>query len=550
MNSFNWRKNIWQEYLIYGFAFSIVLTLINYKCDGPAHIMFVLIMFALSGVIGNLIFLSDFIRRYKVLFFMVIVWSLYFLFMKHDIASVRMTLSIYISLFAGFCISRLGKTGLTISTKKLCIMIGVFLFLSIFWHRIGNNAAVRYFEAPRIACQIFSAKLIGVYLHPASAACAYLCFTLLALMFLKDAYLRFISVAIGITAIWLSASRFAIIVLVGILAFYYLVRIIRKDEISGEAPRVSKGDVLLCLVIASLAVFVFISKWPSFYFFIHKVAATFATPDLWNASISSRSGLWSAILKEFSSGSILQKILGRGRFASFYYISNEVRIPQTYSLEPEGACNAYLSMLFDYGIVGLMLMLSMLCKAIFYFAKGQEKMLRRMSLILLTLMTMGLIFDIQYWNITSFFIFSFAGMHLGTADLNKSEIEQRFFAYKSPLNIAFYCSRQCTSEQNVAMNALSKELSDLDNNVTIITDCILFNPYPYDIIHYFGEDSALFCWISKLTGKKVVCHIDQLKHKNIRHGKLEKELLLLSESAAAKFSDKIIVTSRELEHYF
>ena len=77
MNVKDLRKNILQDYLIWGFAFSILLTLIGYGCDGYAQAVFVFIFCIISGFIGNLIVFFRFVRRYYI--FVILTTVLYLL---------------------------------------------------------------------------------------------------------------------------------------------------------------------------------------------------------------------------------------------------------------------------------------------------------------------------------------------------------------------------------------------------------------------------------------------------------------------------------------
>ena len=78
MNVKGLRKNILQDYLIWGFAFSVLLTLIGYGCDGYAQVIFAIIFCVISGFIGNLIVFSQFVRRYYVYLLITLIWVIYF----------------------------------------------------------------------------------------------------------------------------------------------------------------------------------------------------------------------------------------------------------------------------------------------------------------------------------------------------------------------------------------------------------------------------------------------------------------------------------------
>lgn len=72
----------------------------------------------------------------------------------------------------------------------------------------------------------------------------------------------------------------------------------------------------------------------------------------------------------------------------------------------------------------------------------------------------------------------------------------------------------------------------------------------YDIVHIHAEGPAVFCWIPKIMGKRVVCTIHGLDHKRAKWGKIASLCIMLGEKNAVKFADEIIVLSKGVQEYF
>lgn len=72
----------------------------------------------------------------------------------------------------------------------------------------------------------------------------------------------------------------------------------------------------------------------------------------------------------------------------------------------------------------------------------------------------------------------------------------------------------------------------------------------YDVIHIHAEGPALFCFIPKLFGKRVICTIHGLDHKRAKWGNLAKMVILKGEQNAVKYADEIIVLSKDVQDYF
>ncbi|WP_253270192.1 glycosyltransferase family 4 protein [Lactobacillus helveticus] len=73
----------------------------------------------------------------------------------------------------------------------------------------------------------------------------------------------------------------------------------------------------------------------------------------------------------------------------------------------------------------------------------------------------------------------------------------------------------------------------------------------YDIVHIHAEGPAFFSWIPKLFGKKVVVTIHGLDWKRAKWKKgLGSKFIKAGEKAAVKYSDAIIVLSKDNQDYF
>ena len=73
----------------------------------------------------------------------------------------------------------------------------------------------------------------------------------------------------------------------------------------------------------------------------------------------------------------------------------------------------------------------------------------------------------------------------------------------------------------------------------------------YDVVHIHAEGPAVFCWIPKLFGKKVVVTIHGIDHKREKwQGGIGSKFILMGEQCAAKYADEIIVLSKAVQEYF
>ena len=73
---------------------------------------------------------------------------------------------------------------------------------------------------------------------------------------------------------------------------------------------------------------------------------------------------------------------------------------------------------------------------------------------------------------------------------------------------------------------------------------------PYDIVHVHAEGPAVMCWLPRLLGKKVICTIHGLDYDREKWKGIAKIYIRLGELCAVKFSNAIIVLSKNNHRYF
>lgn len=72
----------------------------------------------------------------------------------------------------------------------------------------------------------------------------------------------------------------------------------------------------------------------------------------------------------------------------------------------------------------------------------------------------------------------------------------------------------------------------------------------FDIMHYHGIGPSLFSFVPKLRGRKSVATVHALDWQRDKWGRGSRALLKAGERASARFPDRTIVVSRELQDYF
>lgn len=591
----SWRKKLWQDYYIWGFAFAVLLSLIEYRGDGYAQAIVVAIFFVASGFISNLISLSVFIRRYWILLIAVVLWIVHFCITDRAL-SIGMPITSLCMIFAGYCVAQEGRKSFGISISKLCGLIGVFMVIAMLWQISGRNSATVYFDSARKAMENFSTRWIGVYVHPVPAACVYLLFTVLCYLFIKNKYLRFIYAILGIVSLWVSASRTALGILVVIMIVYFVVGSVRGDLKEEDEPRTSRADKGILALAIVLCVIAVISRIDSVLFFINQTIGGFLNTGRNDSNLIYRLDVWKHILSVAFHGNIRDIVFGRGFMSSADTVASVPEIAEAYGAWISGVKNMYISTLYDYGLLGLGLVVAFIVSIFVYYIKGKEDTQRRVGLTLLALLAVGFTFDIQYWNSTSFIIFTMIGSYLGVRDLCYEEKKRKELSLKPYLKVAMYGQKNTMTTEG-GVEVVTKELatrlvkkgesvtcynrkghhvsgSEYDVPMLDEWEGISMKYVPiiekkglaaltssfgaafacmfgdYDVVHVHAEGPSISCWIPKLTGKRVICHVHGLDHQRVKWGKAAKQIILWGEENAVNFADEIIVLSKGVQDYF
>ncbi len=81
--------------------------------------------------------------------------------------------------------------------------------------------------------------------------------------------------------------------------------------------------------------------------------------------------------------------------------------------------------------------------------------------------------------------------------------------------------------------------------------CLAAAFVPYDVVHIHAEGPAAFCWIPRLTGKKVIVTIHGLDWKREKwQGGIGSKYIHLGEKMAVKYAHEIIVLGKSVQQYF
>jgi len=590
-----YRNNIWESYLVWGMAFATLLSLIDYSHDGFAHVILLLAFICYTGVLENFIVFVQFIRRHSIFIVAIVLWIIYFNKRITSPISNRMPWMVLFVVFGGYRIVQLGKEALSRALSLITFFLGCTVVLGFFWKLSGNNPILPYFSAANAYYQDYWNRMSSIYMQPVPAGCIFLCFTLLCFLFVKNIYWRIGGTVIGFIALWSSSTRSAFLLACFLLLLYLFVNkdsLIKKQNDSPNISRTDRVVVVGCVTLLLIIAYIFKGNIiDTAQLFVYRMQ-TFNTSE---AGIFYRILAWKKTILDYPNGSIVELIMGRGVLQSYCMLASPEGLLQLY--EHAGPVeNTFINILYDFGLMGFGIYVYMTISAIISIFRSKDIYIRNVAIILIALIGMSATYDLEYWLNTAFLIFSISGVYLGIKDLAWSEQKSLGLKQKKQLKIAVFGHKNAMTNEGgveVVARELASRLSYKGEDVVCYNrkghhvsgkefDTPVVDEYKgfemkyvptiekkgfaaltssfgaavaaacgdYDVVHVHAEGPAFFCWIPKLTGKRVICQIHGLDHQRVKWGKVAKQLILWGEENAVKYADEVLVLSRSVQKYF
>ena len=508
------KKSImWIDYLLAGSAFAILLSLIDYSHDGFAQIGIIVVFVFVTGVAGNTVYMAQFIRRYPLLFVAVVIWSIYLRYHVTEPFSAWMPVSVFLMVFGGYRVSREGMESLLLSLKKLCILLAAAMAFGIIWQIGGMNKAALYFQTAMDYFSVYPDRLAGVFMQPMPAATAFLCFSLLAVFIVKRPYIRILCLLVSAVALWMTSTRGAIVLFGVCLVAWFVREYLLVPEKRKMLVRFNKTDcILLMAILFVLLVFLFLKR-DEIYNLLSLTIQRFKVFNADDGGNRYRIFAWERTLQGFSNSSLIDKLLGKGMLQAYY-------------TKPDGAGgmavgpveSTFLSILYDFGIVGFVLYAMILFHAIYTWVRSNNGIQRGVALTVIALMLESLTFDMEYWLNTQFLLFALIGAYIGIRD-------QLFYKKK----------RDCLENKKDVRIANCKT----DTSGRMVVKALRATFGKYDIVRICSDYAGLCCWVPKLTGKKVTCCMKQDESLLYERGVIRRWSLYLSKDMALMYADVI-----------
>ena len=149
------------------------------------------------------------------------------------------------------------------------------------------------------------------------------------------------------------------------------------------------------------------------------IERTINNPISKDSSANYRVFVFGILLRVFSGNTMLQKVLGSGYSSGNQALWNDEEYLNSHSKNAWPVDNGYLSVLYDFGILGIIIVILIALAAIrIVLDKKSERHDIIISLLLLLLGVTMASYDMLYFTNISYIVFIFVGMVLGIYDKN------------------------------------------------------------------------------------------------------------------------------------
>ncbi len=393
-----------------GLALAVIITMLDMINYSFYQIFLVGVFFVATGVKKNARTLVEFTKRFPVYVGMTVVWTVYFsVFHITAPKSGSFAITVFCIVFAGYCVAKEGEESIRGGLEAMWGLLFGLIAISIV------NFVLTEFEDQRIFFFFQNTNIEGY------AMVAFLC---ISLMFIVDKRYKVAGTVLAVIGIACTASKGCILVAGLLLICYSIVNCKRAIFTIKNADKKTWFILAGILVLAISAIFVFREK------IVEVLGNAFLRMEQMNTDIehilatsssatyysSTNARFFNAILalELYPEGSIVDLILGRGELQQYFYAIKPV-MEKLFGITGDGAGpaeNTFLSLLHDFGLFSFAFYGTIFISAIVNLIRSQDRTIKKMSVLLISMIMLSMMVDMEYWVNDFFFILIFTGIYL------------------------------------------------------------------------------------------------------------------------------------------
>jgi len=408
------EKDLWEEYLAWGFAFAAILSLIDSYRDGFASAVIVLIFFLITDIRENIRILVIFAKSHKLFALCILFSSLYFFFAKPVNLSYRLPVTLFMITFAGYRTVVCRKKISVNAIKRMGTIVVITMVLGLLWYIRGVHPVVPYFAAANSQYWVDLTRLPSVYVHPLIAAGIFMTTSLLLLGILRKPIYKITLVLLSSAAIICTSTRMAIIVYALCLILYMIVSGEYREIIPWLRKKYNKTLVLVFILLLIILLILIWVKRAGLINMLSTVAIRIR--NIADGGNVYRWEAWVTVAKNFMKRPLPQILGGSGLNAGYLFLDTNEWMIARHGDWSGPVDNMFISFAYDYGIPAIICLIYIVVSSVRTFFTTRDRIRRAVALSLMAVLMQSITADFQYWPNIAFLMYALSGIHLGLKD--------------------------------------------------------------------------------------------------------------------------------------
>lgn len=406
------KKNIWNIYFIFTVLWESFLVLMIKPMTSTYHFVpFVLFFFA-SGLKENFKLIFHLIKKYYYLVILLFIWIIYFGIFS---VSSRILLFFVLCVLSGYFVSKYGN--IEIAARYAIMILTPIIIISIILHILQINPLLGRFPAANVFANFTLSRLASIFAHPIPAACVLGMYSFICLFYIENIWVKSLLCLLGIISLFLTGSRSTILAYVISMVIYFVIYCARY--LSDFKSKINLKSTLLLIVVIIVGL-LFLSKIPSVNIYVQQIMYRFNNINNEINNGFYRFIAWETMVNNvWPSNSWIIRLFGAGNqscLAAMQTVGNEAIASSVFWAEGAGmqvgtVDSTYFSLLYDYGLLSLCLMLFGIIYVGYKMIVGNQEQ-TKIATILFAFQLSAISFDMQYWSSISFIALFFMGILL------------------------------------------------------------------------------------------------------------------------------------------
>ena len=319
--------------------------------------------------------------------------------------SIVNTKKIFVTFSCFFCGFLFSKINNDIYTKKLLKTIN-YILLGTCIYGVVESLIGNFLDIYTVRVYAATYRIHSIFLHPIIFSLMMLIAFWLSYYLIENRILKFIFCMMSLYCIVMTLTRSAWVAFVITVILNIIKRKLNKGSLFNFGKKVSKWK-LIELIIILIIIFIISTKF-NLLSIVNRMSLRWGTLNN-SMSVTYRSNaIYTLFASRLSDNNIIHWLIGSGYHgvqkaaanAGIYFgtVGNNV------------IDNQWISVFYDFGLIGIFVMIYIFVRSIIIFLKTKEIILKLMSLICFVCLFMGFFCDIFEWSTAANITFLFIGL--------------------------------------------------------------------------------------------------------------------------------------------